>query len=246
MKRQINLKNTKNILYILGIIVLLVIIFNFSYYAIVTYLHINNGNNLVKHTKIFQQSKGNGPNILVLGDSLAYGVGTSSPEQSFAGQIGARYNESNIVNKARVGETTGSLLSSLDELANGSYEKVFLVIAGNDIAHYSINIADSQRNLELISAKLTLKTKKLYLYTPISFDKVGATPYFFDNFYVPRSEKIRSVALSMVKKFPNIKYIDTDQVSSKEYENYQASDGFHLNDKGVKALIAITFSNNND
>ncbi len=224
----------------LAIVILACITAYCLYFGFRTKLYIANGNNMVHTTKPYSRD-GSDESILILGDSLAYGVGTSSPETSFAGRIGARYPNASIVNNAKVGEDINELAELLPQQLNRNYDIIFVIVGGNDISHYGIDLNNSKKDLAKIYKDVAKHSQQAYMYTSVDFSRVSAIPSVFKKFYSNRSQTIRTESQRLASQYPNVTYVDTFNKDPKQYSTLQATDGFHLNDHGVNELIKQTF-----
>lgn len=230
----------KNILYlsISGMIILSCMYCGFE--AVRIYHLSENGAALSLSTKKFERDIAGRKKILILGDSLAYGVGASSQKTSFAGKISEHYKELSIVNNAKIGETVASLKDSLDEKVSEEYETIFIIVGGNDIMRMHINVYNSANSIESIIDKSSRHSKKVVLITTGNFNYVSLNPWILKSVFNARANAIRHAALRLESNFPSFRYVDfsTYPISKKDYKTYEATDGYHLNDLGVNRLVS--------
>lgn len=193
---------------------------------------------LVNNTEIFQKPYGTGGQILILGDSLAYGVGTSSPEKSFAGLISDRYPDYKIINNSEIGIKLDNFHEKVkQEVIDSSYDQIYLIIGGNDLLRYQTDLNSSIESLELTINFLANKSDHIFLITPADFDQVSAVPDFIDKFFSERSVKLHNASKLISEQYNQVTYINVFDIDYAQLD-YQADDGFHLNDKGIKALVS--------
>jgi lysophospholipase L1-like esterase len=204
-----------------------------------------NGAVLSFSTEKFERKQEGDDGILILGDSLAYGVGASSREASFAGKLAEHYHDSSITNKAEIGETVGSLKETIDEKITDKYEIIFIIVGGNDIMKMHINIFNSAKGIEPIVDKASRHADKVVLVTTGNFNYVSLRPWILKSVFNKRADILRQAALKVEADFTSYSYIDfyATPIDGKEYKLYEASDGYHLNDSGVNKLITTTFEN---
>ncbi len=227
--------------FLLGIQILIVSNLAYSIYTMQRY--ITNGRYMVTITDRYERRLDGRPEILILGDSLAYGVGTSTGETSFAGQIAQAYPDKSIVNKSVVGDSTTELASDIDEhLDNKRYESIYILISGNDIFRFGVDIQDSADNLRDITSKAAEHADTTYLITTPDFKNVSLIPWFSRGFYSNRSNIIHQAAISIHNNHDNVVYVDTYDVDPSHYSKLEATDGFHLNDDGIKELVELITS----
>ncbi len=193
------------------------------------------------HNTIPYSQETTGKKFLVIGDSLAYGVGASSGETSFAGQLAAKFPDASIDNKAAIGEDVAGLTESIPKAIDHYYDSVFIIIGGNDIARYGVDLDKSIKLLADLYGYASRNAGKVYVYTTIRFSEVSALPVFVRWYFNQRSIRYRDGMLSAADLYKNVEVIDAFYVNADEYDGYEASDGFHLNDAGIARLIGLTF-----
>lgn len=79
------------------------------------------GKAITKDTSVFQKTGSITKQILIIGDSVSYGVGSSRPEYSFAGRLSERYPGYGVVNRSIVGAETEDISSGIGNLLDGEY-----------------------------------------------------------------------------------------------------------------------------
>ena len=200
---------------------------------------IRTGNDLAKMDVKYEQS-GTGKKILILGDSLAYGVGSSSPVESFAGELGKSFPNAQIINKAHIGYTTKDLAESVDRLIDRRYDIVFVIIGSNDIVKIHNNMGTSGKYLEKIYDTIQNKAKRGIVITSPDFRNVRFIPSYALGVFSERSSALRKKATELQSTYSSVTYIDFFNVDYNEYDNFDAEDKFHLNDTGIDRLVSDT------
>lgn len=232
----------KNILYLFFSVAIIATCVYLGYEAVRIHELTGNGAGMSLSTEKFErrQEKENG--ILILGDSLAYGVGASSRETSFAGKLAEHYHDSPITNKAEIGETVSSLEETIDEKITDKYEIIFIIVGGNDIMRMHINIFNSANGIKPIVDKASQHSARVVLITTGNFNYVSLQPWILKSVFNKRADILRREALKLEADYPSYSYIDfyATSMDKEEYKSYEASDGYHLNDAGVNRLIAST------
>lgn len=203
-----------------------------------THQRMEAGKNLAAATVQYSRDLGTGnPSALVIGDSIAFGVGATTPDRSLAGQIGSRRPDLSIVNRARIGGDASELAADVYDLVAERHEAVFISIGGNDVVRHSIDIDNSIVSLQLIISHAAQYADNVYLFTPSDFASVGAIPAPLRAFYSGRSERIRLAALQLEQKYSNFDYVDLFDTNGRGLAGRQAADGFHPNDAGVTWMV---------
>lgn len=235
----------KNILYLFISAAIIMTCVYLGYEAIRIHHLAKNGAAMSLSTEKFERRQDGESNILILGDSLAYGVGASVPETSFAGKLAEHYRDYSITNKAEIGETVGSLKETIDQKINDEYEIIFIIVGGNDIMKMHINIFSSADNIKPIVDKASRHSARVVQITTGNFNYVSLNPWILKSVFNARANLIRQSALKLESDYPDFSYIDfyATPMREEEYKMYEASDGYHLNDAGVNRLIATTLEN---
>lgn len=175
--------------------------------------------------------------ILVLGDSLAYGVGNSSPSKSFPGLIGEYYPKASITNKATVGDITRDLAESIEYKIDQRYDLIVIIIGGNDIIHYGIDLEESKQNLNIIYKVASKSADQVITITSGDFKNVTLVPPVFEGYFSKRSKVLRDYSITLSQNYQNIAYVDTFEQDARFYRGLEAADHIHLNDEGTKKLF---------
>jgi lysophospholipase L1-like esterase len=235
----------KKIIYLFLSVAIIVTCIYLGYEAVRIYDLTGNGAVMSLSTKKFERRQARDNGILILGDSLAYGVGASSREASFAGKLAEHYRDSPITNKAEIGETVGSLKETIDEKVTDKYEIIFIIVGGNDIMRMHIDVFKSANDIKPIVDKASRHSTKVVLVTTGNFNYVSLQPWILKSVFNKRANILRQEALKLEADYPSYSYIDfyATSMDEEEYKSYEASDGYHLNDAGVNRLIAATLEN---
>ena len=228
-------------LYLAFIFALIAVLMHISYIGIQMQIQMSNGRKLADATILYSRHINSDKSILILGDSLAYGVGTSSPENSFAGQMGVIYPDHNIINKAVIGDATRQLADSILGKMDRQYDATFIFTGGNDIARYGIDLQASAANLVKIIEVAAENSNQVYVLTTTDFANVSIIPWFLAGFYSNRSDIIRRASQEIADRYGNVDYVDVFNLDADTYKTMEASDGFHLNDEGIRQLLNVVF-----
>ncbi len=237
----------RNSLTSIGVIAMISICSYLGYEVYRMHRLIDAGANMSRTAQRFEQPIGDKNEILILGDSLAYGVGVSNPKESFAGALAQRFRDKSIKNHAEIGETAGSLNATLDEKLNNNYEQVFIIVGGNDIMRMHINVLSSRNSLKNVVRTAVKKADRVTLVTTGDFKNVSLVPLALKHIYSLRANIIRESALELETEHSNFDYIDfqAESIGKREYSLLEAADGYHLNEKGIERLLVSIFSENN-
>lgn len=190
---------------------------------------------LIKNTKPFEREGKGKQKILILGDSLAYGTGTSSSEKSVAGLVAAHYPEAAVINKSANGKRTNELANEVEKL-NDNYDVILIIIGGNDILRPWINLNESATNLNKIYSTASKHSTKVIALTTGNFKYTTLFLWPANLYYEGRSVELRDSAIKISKELPNVVYVDmVERNKTVPFDHVkEAPDHLHLSDEGAK------------
>jgi lysophospholipase L1-like esterase len=180
--------------------------------------------------------------ILIIGDSLGYGIGASQPEKSVAGLLSQRFPNASIINKSRIGATVASLSKNIEQDVDGTYDSVFLFIGGNDVARTGTDMLSVRADLQKVYDFISPRASKVFVYPNLDFDRLGITSMWSKSYLTNRSDIFYKDIESLKGNYPNIIFTDTYYADPELVRKGLAADGYHLNDLGYKMLVDQTFS----
>lgn len=179
-------------------------------------------------------AEGDGVDILVLGDSLAYGTGTTNPEQSVAGLIANYFENPNVENRAENGKKTDELAREITEITD-TYDLILIIIGGNDILRPTVPLQKSGKNLETIYKVASEKADHVIAYTTGDLKHTTLFLPPLNYYYSSRSKTLRNIAQSVAEQYQNVTYVDMVAYNKDVpfTADMEAEDGLHLSDKGA-------------
>jgi lysophospholipase L1-like esterase len=110
------------------------------------------GEEALRSDRVYKKKYGDPIDLLLLGDSIAAGLGADDAESTLGGQLARRlarrvHRAVRLRTAAVVGAETSDLASQLESLPTGYRPHVaVVVVGGNDITH-RVRVADSRRQL---------------------------------------------------------------------------------------------------
>jgi lysophospholipase L1-like esterase len=116
-----------------------------------------------------------GNSLLVVGDSLAVGVGAASPEDSLAGLIAARHPDLSIVNMARSGARASHVIAQLRSAPTRHYVAVIVAVGAND----AIGLTRRAIFERQLSAVYRLARRHSSVIVHAGGANIGGAPLFF-------------------------------------------------------------------
>lgn len=181
-------------------------------------------------------------NILVMGDSTAYGTGAFMARNSIAGRIGQKYPEHTIENISMNGATIADVTDRFEQV-KGVYDVIVLQVGANDILQKH-TVRAIEADLRVLIMRAQQHTDEVVLMTA---GNIGAAEAFVKN-GVPdptyealsRAVRAQSMALSASLGFTYIDLFDEpeDDVFLQEPGTYLAFDDLHPSDAGYGVWFA--------
>lgn len=224
----------KRTVFVLGVISLAWVITGICRFFILS----SRGGELIAAAKPYQRKGDSAKKILVLGDSLAFGTGASSPEHSLAGEVAAKYPGASVENRSRNGKRTNELAGEMADVKD-HYALILIVIGGNDIMRPWINLDDSAKNLQTIYSAASQHADTVIAFSTGNMKTTTFFPWPLNQYIGHRSVILRNTAKQVAGQLPNVHYMD--MVSYNEQVpftgEFEAPDHLHLNDAGVRYWI---------
>ena len=173
--------------------------------------------------------------VLVVGDSLAAGVGAADPADSLAGRIAHMLPGAEVVNEGVSGARINEVKDALRNAPEGSYDFIFITAGANNILHLaSLDEAQTQMDALLKEAK----TRGRYVVL-LTCGNMGLAPIFppgVSAFYSHRaSEALQRFAMVADQNdvaFIDLYYEEDNDPFAKDEERYYAADKFHPSGAG--------------
>lgn len=197
---------------------------------------------LIRSAVPFERKGTNQQKILILGDSLAYGTGTTASEKSVPGLVAAHYPGAMVVNKSANGKRTNDLALEIKQL-EGKYDLILIIIGGNDVLRPWINLEQSGKNLETIYSAASAHADKVIALTTGNLRYTTLFLWPINHYLGARSVELRNYAFNAAAPLENVTYIDLVERNKTVPFNHikEASDRLHLSDDGAyywyKAIV---------
>jgi lysophospholipase L1-like esterase len=195
--------------------------------------------------------------VLVIGDSTAFGTGAILQEHSLVGRLAKDLPHTSIINGAKNAMNLNELKTHLEPHEENAYDYVIVHIGGMDtITLLPLSILRQRARISLESAKRVAK-RKVFL---VSVCNVGAIPFFqypLNRYFEARSSEISTIFDSLCMEL-EIEHIPLYQDKKfdplyKDRHRYFAPDGLHPNDEGyglwyekIKPIVVSNIVKNHD
>ncbi len=177
-------------------------------------------------------------NILVVGDSTAYGTGAKDTTKTIAGRIGADFPEYSLENRGVNGWTTGDLALALESGDQTErFSLIVIQIGGNDTLQKR-SAADVERDIRRVYEATTKRSDRVVM---ISSGNVGAASAFVvagqaDKSFENQTRVVREIFTRVAPEY-GVTFVDlfvepSDDVYLQDPKKYLAFDGLHPNETG--------------
>ena len=176
--------------------------------------------------------------ILILGDSLAVGVGAPS-DMTVAGRLAPSFN-ANVENYAKSGAQTKDLDAQLSQAKNNRYDLILIQMGANDIIQLrSLETAAGNMDRAITSARQKSDRVAFLL-----VGNVGAAPLWpwpWPSIYTSRTLDLRKRYLALAQKH-DVLFVDIytrDDIFASDPDRYYADDQLHLTADGYETWHEI-------
>ena len=189
---------------------------------------------LAAKTKPFSQHPSNpASHVLVLGNSLALGVGSSDPLFSIAGRIGNDYPDADITNAAVSGARVHDVIAQIAPFQTEHFDLIAIQVGGNDVTHFT-NLKKITDDLNQILLRAHIMSPHVVIW---SSGSVGFAPMF----QAPASwiltletkriyNTMARVAVNHGATYVNLYVPWKQDIFKTNSKNYYAADDFHVTD----------------
>jgi lysophospholipase L1-like esterase len=168
--------------------------------------------------------------LLIVGDSLAVGVGAERPEESLPGRIAARYPGVSIVNLARSGARAADVIRQLRSAPRRRYDAVLVAVGANDAIALT-RPASFQRQLSTVY-RLARRHSPVVVHAGAA--NIGGAPLFFwplDRLLEWRMRRIRDI-VRRTSRHHGVTFVDFFRPRdvdpfSRAPSRYYGPDGVH-------------------
>jgi len=214
-----------------GLVVLL-----FVYWGVIFYHKVQVGVALAGRAVAFNNvSQDYRKTLLVLGDSVAVGVGAAGPAETVAGLLASDMRATYTENGAVSGAQVSDLASQIEQLKLEHYNTILIQIGGNDIMRFHSEAAVAAELATILDA-LSKRADRVLL---MSMGDVGTATIFppiLKPFYT-RLSLAYHTAFGAIAKEHGVTYINLytpreQDPFVKSPTTYFAADGLHLTSAG--------------
>lgn len=170
-------------------------------------------------------------NILVLGDSLAVGVG-APPESTVAGRLGAALR-ANVENYGKSGAETRDLEGQMSHAKKDRYDLILIQIGANDVIQLK-SLARAEGNMNRILSAARTKSDHVVFLTSGNIGDAPLWPFPWPYIYKERTLDLRA-RFKLLAETHGALYVDLfarGNLFASDPKRYYASDDLHLSADG--------------
>lgn len=221
------------------LIILLIVLVYLGVTSIRFFRRVEIGEKLTETTVPFsfhveKEGAGRYKRILIAGDSLAVGVGSTRSEDSIAGRIHVDVPDAEIINSAKSGANLAQVAQQIENLT-GRFDLIVVIGGANDIIRFrSYEKAESDAHILIQNAKE--KGDRVIWIVSGNIGLAPVWPWPAGSVYAYRTRKYHTVFRSLAER-EGIIFIDlfrerADDIFAKDPERYYTQDGLHLSSDG--------------
>jgi lysophospholipase L1-like esterase len=182
----------------------------------------------------FQSTAGE-PTILVLGDSLAVGVGSQEQKETIAGRLKEYFPEVAVENVGVSGARVDDVALQLARAKKEKYSLVFAAIGANDLIRFQ-SVAETVRVLEPQLIDMKRRGDKVVFITAGDVGSAPFFPWFLRLFYHMRTQEYHAAFTALAEKagvtYVNLYTPADEDPFLKDPERYFAPDYLHPSGAG--------------
>ncbi len=184
--------------------------------------------------------------ILILGDSIAKGVGAKKKENTFQGKLKKDFPKAKIENRSVPGAKTEDVLKQLKKSNEKKYDLVVMNFGMNDIFHFT-NYKEIKKNAKEVLKQVKKKGKKIVFSTGGDIDAAPKIIWPFNKIFGGKERKLIRTFKRFSKKL-GITYVDllrekNVQEILRNPKKYLSEDNLHPNDEGYKLWYSFLKKN---
>lgn len=228
------------------IILIAVVVGVLIYDSARVYLLIKKSAALIESIKPFSRAAkgssdtpGQSMRILVVGDSTAYGTGTTDVNFSTAGRLAALYPNAEVVNLAINGLKIQGLLNIFDKLpVNEHFDIVLIQIGANDIIRLT-PMTDIASGIKKVLDRAEQFGGKVVVLHSGNVGDAPFWPWYVGAVLASRSYEVQGIYKNEValRDENKVRYADiiaapADKILKNDPDTYYSADKLHLNEAG--------------
>jgi lysophospholipase L1-like esterase len=228
---------------IIGIL-LCILLFNlaFGYYSLEQSKKLVEYN---KEQKIFtfenQGEENKTQYILLVGDSIAAGLGALDENKSLYYRLGMEFSKNSKVileNQAVSGNKVHNVTAT--KVQRKAYDKIIIIASSNDVFRNTPEEKFREDLIELFERYSKL-SKQIVLVGPGKVYTTRGSLVWKKPFYYLRGKKYGAIVREIASKYEHVVHINPhDNLDLPEYGNIQGIDNFHPNNEGHKYWFDMT------
>jgi lysophospholipase L1-like esterase len=183
--------------------------------------------------------------MLVLGDSIAVGVGADTPNHSVVGRLASEKLDHSVENHSVVGARISDLFTQLGHALFEHYDLAFITIGANDIIRFK-SAAKAEQELEQFLSKLRGRVDRVVFLTAGNVGAAPIVPLVLRSLYHRRTleyhEVFQGVAERTNSTFVNLYEKPESDQFLREPDRFLAADRLHPSSEGYRLYFERTLT----
>ena len=205
-------------------------------------LAVRRGRRLSRTAVAYERRRPAGASLLVVGDSLAVGVGARAPAASVPGRIAAACPAVAIVNRARSGARLADVPAQLAGAGGGRWDAVLVAIGGNDVLR-GTRPARAAHDARHAIAQARRRSTRVVVASSANVGAVPAVPWPLDRLLQARTRRVRDT-LADACSAHGAAFVDFYRPIgidpfSRAPHRYFGADGLHPSDAAYALCFAV-------
>ncbi len=176
--------------------------------------------------------------ILVLGDSLAVGVG-APPQKTIAALLGTAL-QANVENVAVSGAQTRDLAGQMERASRDRYDLILIQIGANDVIRLK-SLKEAERNMSALLARAQSASDRVVFLTAGNIGDAPLWPWPLSSLYTVRTLNLREKFMALGESYDAL-YVDIyahGNLFASDPARYYAVDNLHLSEEGYLKWFEI-------
>ena len=151
------------------------------------------------------QTESKDRNMLVIGDSTAYGIGAYHPADSTAGRVSTAL-DLGVENRARSGARTREMVLQLNRAREKYYDLILIQVGANDVMKFS-SIEKTANELDAALSRAHELSDRVVLLTATDIGSAPIWPRLLGDVYSRRTKELRDEFIEVSERY-GAEYVD--------------------------------------
>lgn len=186
----------------------------------------------VASTTVPYQTETRESNMLVVGDSTAYGIGAYRPSESTAGYV-AQALSLGVENRSRSGALTREVYWQIEKARETQYDLILIQVGANDVMKFK-SLKDAGDELDQALFEARKRSERVVLLTAGDIGTAPIWPMLLGDIYTVRTKELREIFIATAARH-DVAYVDLLSLPdpfTTDIDKYFAPDTLHPSGEG--------------